>query len=465
MQKTALALMTGVSLICTISACQPKADISEPSESVPLKVVKDTDTQSLIETSEPKIVADKAVIAKNCIALNQTMQKINGNSEIEAIESVQHLLRTCLPTASNTEVLELLKNYQAMYQQFLTDKVEVNDESLNNAIYELHYGEGLSSDQLKTLSPRAQYLIGLVNSDADVRIRDLGEGYFSFDHNLKAMADLFMPYLRKDQAAFIGRMAQDNQEIFWSDAAITTSFEELIGRAIFWDDYIQNYPNGYAVKDAKILLNLYQHALFFGSDNTDWTDYDFHEFTSSEYKQLMIGVAERPESTLTHNARTFLKFMTLSDSERQQITADETGTSNSYNSLEEILRIYPPWDVRHYRDCLNGVFCKNDIDFENLKVSTAFAAACPSTGFGSMQLEDDLKVWGFDTEFNDKTLECEPLNLKDYSDFKCILNTDWNDNLSISFYNQSGWFKSAYANSEDCGLALKGHLAADNEKM
>lgn len=465
MQKTALALMIGASLICTISACQPKADTSEPSESVSLKVVKNTDTQSLIETSEPKMVAGKAIMAKDCIALNQTMQKIDGNSKIESIKNIQDLLRTCLPTASNTEVLELLKNYQAMYRRFLIDKIEVDDESLNNAIYELYYGEGLSPDQLKTLSPRAQYLIGLVDSDADVRIRDIGEGYFSFDHNLKAMAELFIPYLRKDQAAFIGRMAQDNQEIFWSDAAITTSFEDLIERAIFWDSYIQNYPNGYAIKDAKILLDLYQHALFFGSDNTEWTDYDFHEFTSPEYEQLMIGLAKRPESTLTHNARTFLKFMTLSDSERQQITVDETGTSNSYNSLEEILQVYSPWDVRHYRNCLNGIFCENDIAFENLKVSTAFAAACPSTGFGSMQLEDDLKVWGFDTEFNDKTLECEPLNLKDYSDFKCALNTDWNDNLGISFYNQSGWFKSAYANSEDCDLALKGHLAADNEKM
>jgi len=44
---------------------------------------------------------------------------------------------------------------------------------------------------------------------------------------------------------------------------ITTTFEELVERAVFWEDYGQRYPNGYAVKDTKFLLDVYRNAIFF----------------------------------------------------------------------------------------------------------------------------------------------------------------------------------------------------------
>lgn len=358
-----MSFIIGSSLLLsiTVTACQPTS--STPSGQT--QAVEESNTPTVVDKPEPS-KKSLGVDAKTCVQLNQTMQTVDGTSKIEDTYAIQKQLDACLPTASNAEVMALLSNYESMYGRFLADDTDIDDENLestyenfNSVVYDLYYEESATSEQLQTLSPRVQYLIGLIQSGADVRFRDLGEGLFSFDHDMLAMANIFIPYLQKDQAAFIQRMALDNQESFWMDASIAVSFEELIERAIFWEDYIQQYPNGYAVKDAKILLDLYRHALFFGSDNTDWTDDTFHEFLEPEFKQLMIQLTKRPNSTLAKDARTFLRFMTLNDDERQRRYSDQNtdDSGSSYGQLQVALQLSSPWSMQHYRDCLNSISC------------------------------------------------------------------------------------------------------------
>lgn len=366
MQKITLTFMLA-GLALTTSACQPKPKTSD----TPQQPIKPLDTSTLVKASEPKVIKDNSVKAQTCLALNQAMQKVDDSSKIEAIYAIQEQLKSCLPTANNAEVMALLKSYQAMYNRFLATDFdsELDNETFNNAIYELSY-EGLSSAQLKTLSPRDQYLVGLVKSDADVSIYDEGEGYYSFTHNLEAMANIFTPYLRKDQRLFIQRMAIDNQETLWSDASITATFEELIERATFWEDYIKSYPNGYSSKDAKGLLDLYRYQLIFGSDNTQWTDDAMHEFESPEYKVAIERLAKRSNSVLAQDAREYLEFMAMSDSERQQKypvpSVDEDGDEmNDWAQVRYQFRqatsIHSSWDYESSRDCLITIIC---LDYE-----------------------------------------------------------------------------------------------------
>ncbi len=364
MQKTTFALMlVGVAL--TTSACQPKTETSEQ----PVKPL-DTSTPIKVEASEPKVIKDNSIEAKTCLALNQAMQKVGDNSKIEAIYAIQEQLKACLPTANSAEVMTLLKSYQTMYDRFLASNLdsESDYETFNDAIYELSY-EGLSSAQLKTLSLRNQYLVGLVKSDADVSIYDQGEGYFSFTHNLEAMADIFTPYLREDQSKFIQRMAIDNQDTFWSDASVTVPFEGLIERALFWEDYIRQYPDGYGIKDAKYLLDFYRYIIFFGADNTQWTDDAIREFSMHEDEQMIRRLSKHPSSILAKDSQNFLKFLTLPDSERQQKypapSTDEEG--HEYGDwaivryqLDKALQIPSIWDEIENKDCFNGLFCMDE---------------------------------------------------------------------------------------------------------
>lgn len=377
MQKTILSLAIGLIFLLGMSACQPKSDTS--SESSETKNTEQVNTPTSLEKSATKTTTatDSALDAKTCLELSKSMKKVDETSKIEAIYAIQKQLKACLPTASNGEVLNLLKDYQAMYERFLWDDdaaAAINetdfDEDYYDVMYALEWNEKVPEEKLQKMSARTRYLIGLIQNDADVRAYNLGEGYYAFSHDLKAMADIFTPYLRPDQKAFIQRMAKDNQDIFWSDAAITTSFAELVERAQFWEDYITRYPNGYAVKDAKILLDLYRYALFFGSDNTRWTDDDIREFLEPEDKQTMVALTKRPNSILAKDATNYLNFMALSDSERQEHypapSTDEDGyemheSSMTYYRLNQAMQIPPIWHTDgDNRECLNGLFCQTE---------------------------------------------------------------------------------------------------------
>ena len=374
MQKTILSLAIGLSFLLGMSACQPKSDAS--SETNEGKNTEQVNKPAPLEKSATKTTTatDSALNAKTCLALSDAMKKVDDSSKIEAIYAIQKQLKACLPTASNAEVLNLLKDYQAMYERFLWEETDLNNSEFDQDFFDvmnaLEQGEKIAEEKLKNLSPRVRYLIGLIQNDVDVRVYNLGEGYYAFSHDLKGMADIFTPYLRPDQKAFIQRMAKDNQDIFWSDAAITTSFEELVERAQFWEDYITRYPNGYAVKDAKILLDLYRYSLFFGSDNTGWTDDAIREFIEPEYKQTMVALTKRPNSILAKDATNYLNFMALSDSERQELYPAPSTNEDGYEmddwtriheQLNQAMQIPPIWKIgSSNRECLNGLFCQTE---------------------------------------------------------------------------------------------------------
>lgn len=374
MQKTILSLTIGLSFFLGMSACQPKSDTS--SESSETKNTEQVNTPTSLEKSATKTTTatDSTLDAKTCLELSKSMKKVDETSKIEAIYAIQKQLKACLPTASNAEVLNLLKDYQAMYERFLWEETDLNsaefDQDFFDVMNALEQGEKAPEEKLKNLSPRVRYLIGLIQNGADVRVYNLGEGYYAFNHDLKAMADIFTPYFRQDQKAFIQQMAIDNQDIFLSDAAITISFAELVERAVFWEDYITRYPNGYAVKDAKVLLDSYRYYLFFGSDNTQWTDDDIRELIEPEYKLTMVALTKRPNSILAKDATNYLNFMALSDSERQEQypapSTDEDGyemheRSMTYYRLNQAMQISSVWEVdSSNRDCSNRVICQTE---------------------------------------------------------------------------------------------------------
>lgn len=364
MQNTLFSLTTVISLLVALSACQPK--VETPTKSNDRQKVEQNNQQPLsIEQSKPAVVTEPAIDAKTCLALSKSMEKINNTSKIEAIYGIQELLKACLPTASNAEVLSLLENYQAMYERFLITNETIEDVNFNIVMEMADEGKKVPEPLLNTLNPKLQYLIRLVEDDADVRVIYQGEGYYEFIHDLQAMADMFTPYLRQDQKAFIERLAMDNQKIFWFDAAIAFSLQELIERAQFWEDYLARYPKGYAHQDAKHLFEIYRYLLVFGSENTQWTDDSIHEFLDPEYRSLILKLARRPNSVLARDAQAFLDFIALSDSQRQEKyptpDMDENGNEMSEWAIasyqkERALPLESPWQV-DTKNCMNGVFC------------------------------------------------------------------------------------------------------------
>lgn len=388
MQKTTLSLMMGASLLFAMSACQPPADMPKTSDSsdtsnklsTSTQTVKQSDTQPLIEAKTPKALT-KALVALSeeqltnrlvCTKLSDSMKVIDEKSKIEDIHGIQRQLNACLPMADNVEILQWLTEYQALYGRFLGSNDSMDYAEFHDIVETIDQGKKLSVKQLKTLSPRKRYLIDLVQSNADVSVLYVGEGIFMFHHNLQAMADLFIPYLPNDQAEFIQRMAQDNQDIFWNDGAVAVSFDEVMARAVFWEDYIQRYPTGYFSQDAEDLFTTYRYVLFYGSNNTQWTNDAIHEFIDPKDEQAIQQLAKRSNSILAEDAQNLLDFMALSDSKRQKKypvpSKDDNGNKIDdweipRYQLTEALQKPLPWENKNNRDCLSGIICV-DYNFE-----------------------------------------------------------------------------------------------------
>lgn len=374
-QNRRISLIVGLSLLSGVTACQPPSDKTIPSEttSTSVQTEKPPSTSSLAEAKTPKALTTALVALSEdtlteqliCTKLHDTINAINNKSKIENIHSVQRQIQACLPTASNAEILQWLADYQAMYQRFLQFDSPTDSAAFFTVMSHVEQGKKITVAQLKQVNPRVRYLIGLVMSRSDVSVRYLGEGDFEFHHDLKAMADIFSPYLPDDQSAFIQRMAKDNQAIFWFDAAIAFYFEALVERAVFWEDFIKRYPKSRFYTDAKSLLNTYRYLLFFGSENTQWTDDDIRQFHDPADEQLMRQLAQRNDSELAQDVQKFLTFMQQSTAERQKRypvpDKDENGRKINqwevaHYQLDKALEIPSPWKEDN-KDCSTGILC------------------------------------------------------------------------------------------------------------
>lgn len=375
-QMNRRTLIIGASLLLGLTACQPPSDKTDSSDTPSTSAQTETapSTQPLAEAKTPKALTKALVTLSEktlkeqliCSKLDDTINTIDNKSKIENIHAVQRQIEACLPVADNAEILQWLEAYQAMYGRFLNTDSSMDDEAFYSVMDNIDQDEKLTVAQLKLVNPRVRYLISLVRSKADVSVRYIGEGHFAFHHDLSAMADMFTPYLPDDQSEFIQRMVQDNQEIFWFDAAIGISLEELVERAVFWEDFIGRYPDSRFYDNAKALLDTYRYLLFFGSENTQWIDDEVRKFYLLKDERLMTQLTERTDSQLAEDVQKLLVFMAQSDSERQQLypvpDKDENGHKINewevtHYQLSQALDISSLRDTVRDRNCLHGVIC------------------------------------------------------------------------------------------------------------
>lgn len=378
-QKKKTALIISASLLFAITACQPPADKTESSNttSTSAQTENPPSTQPIKEAKTPKELttalvdssAEKLREQLICTKLGDTINAIDNKSKIENIHAVQRQITACLPAANNAEILQWLEDYQAMYRRFLKLDSAMDDEALFTVMSDIEQGKTIAVSQLKQVSPRVRYLIGLVRSRADVNVRYMGEGHFEFHHDLTAMADIFTPYLPDDQNAFIERMANDNQELFWFDTATAFSFEELVERAVFWEDFMTRYPHSHFYNDAKALFNSYAYLLFFGSENTQWLDDNIRKFYIPADERLMTQLTKRIDSDLAQQVQKLWIFMQQSDSERHQSYPVPKKDKDGHKiddgqvaryQLKQALEIASQWDTVRERNCLNGIICVDE---------------------------------------------------------------------------------------------------------
>lgn len=191
-------LLTSLLLI-SISACDAQSDevfeakttankVSQTElKHSPLEDMEGIESEDIVEENNIKAIS----VDKNkadCNTVRDMMLQVSNTSKIEAIYQVNEALPACLEQAGSTTALMLLKEYDEMYDRFLNDGMQSEDEIdvFYDIAYKLDSGKTIPKSDYAKLNPHLKYLLTLSQGDEDVHLQYLGEGYYTFNHDLSA---------------------------------------------------------------------------------------------------------------------------------------------------------------------------------------------------------------------------------------------------------------------------------------
>ncbi|MDQ9023045.1 hypothetical protein RFI02_18240 [Acinetobacter sichuanensis] len=306
----------------------------------------------------------KPIIETTADCLTDTQEilsKIDQKSSIQQLSSANFVLKKCIKTLNHAQLYTLLATTDKMYARFLT--TTSGDDSLTglNAYgYAKFYpenaqdlGYNTAESIKKTLPKRDQYLMDQIGKEY-IQFLDIGEGYFDLKRHPLYVADLFASYLPEAEAVFIRRMAQDNSDILYSDAAISIPWQTLVERALFWEKYLEKYPNSRFNQDAKNLFHEYEYLSFMGSDNSDTFGFSNGHYVveSEEVLPALKWLAKQPHSKIAEKARIFLDYTA-----KNYATIGDQDYDKQHESLIKLLKLTPS---NYEIDCHTGALCKKN---------------------------------------------------------------------------------------------------------
>lgn len=319
-----------------------------------------------------------------CQTLSQNLEKIGRSSTVESLTQANTQLKKCMTQADNTQQLKWLDDSTKMYKRFLdADTDEKSLDALSEYSYSILDNENNHPDRrtstiqvgsqelFKKLAKRDQYLLKH-QGQAYIEFQYIGEGVFEYRRQPQYILDIFAPALPKDQQRFVKQMAKDNQDILYNDAALTISWNELVNRALFWENYLKQYPNAKFKTDAQSLLDEYRYLIFLGVDNSPVSDeFAPNTWIDPDALAAIKALAKRTDTNLASTAQKFLdfiatpieqrseKFQIVSDSDIHEasVTSESHETPNPYEQLKSLLQLSSPWEKERQKDCHVDAIC------------------------------------------------------------------------------------------------------------
>lgn len=324
---------------------------------------------------QKKVVDAPPPIPTECKPLSKQMESINNNSQIKDLNKINSLLKNCVQSVPNKQQLIWLTQSTQMYANFLNTTKNTEKEYTAFIDYGYHLlaqqelSEKIKDDPslFKKMSPRDQYLVNNKNK-AYIDLQYVGEGLYEYRRHPKFLLELFAPHLPIEQREFIQKMALDNQEIFTNDSALSIEWSQLAERALYWEKYIQQYPDSYFIKDANTLFDEYSYYLFLGTDNTPISD-DLapHKWINEDALKTIRQLSKIENSVLAEKANKFLTFIKTPIAKRNRQfdinPIDQDGDKKeqrtiSFEQLQQHLDLKTPWrENQTVVDCHTDAVC------------------------------------------------------------------------------------------------------------
>lgn len=332
------------SIICTLWAfilgCQPSGTPKIINERVETRTIA-------------KPIIDLSAICKN---IEKDMANINAQRTTLALEDINQNLKICLPLLNHQQQYKLMQLSTKMYQRFLTvDRNHEQQIAFEHYALEMAQYPTIQQSHFQALTARDQYLLKH-KGQAYVEIIDLGDQQVDYRRNPDYLARIFAPYSPESERIFIQTLAQQNKKPVLQDGRLLLSPNELMTRALFWQEYQNLYPNSYFASDAKFLMQKYRYYLFFGAQKSPASDsYSNRTSIHIDHLNAIEQLAQNHRSPLSQHAAQYLSFLDMNTEQRDAIPSSKT-KSTLEQQLASYMTVYDPKHPQN-KNCLSDAIC------------------------------------------------------------------------------------------------------------
>lgn len=322
----------------------------------------------VIEKEQQAKQVEKAVPDLNliCQNLKKEMLEMSSQRTTFALEQINQDLRMCLPLMDFSEQKSMMGLADQMYQQFLKIKrTPEQQQAFNLYAFDESQYPTIQQRHFEQLHQRDQYLLRH-KGQAYIELSDEKQSESDYRRNPQYLAKVFAPYFPEAEKVFMQELGDENQQALVSQQTLNIGPDEIVRRALFWENYVKQYPQSSFRHDAQYLTQVYTTILFLGlpqapvSKNYEGS-LDIQIMTLTEIEKL----ATQKNSRLADQARQFLKFIELGDEQRSKLMTvkstdhDVNADQQARNQLIDYLNL-KSFDLNRSPkiDCFSDAICR-----------------------------------------------------------------------------------------------------------
>ena len=148
---------------------------------------------------------------------------------------------------------------------------------LSNTANDEYYGQVPSDffntyDSFEKLPPAYQPIMKELNGYG-IQLEDIGEGCADLSFYPDYFYELFKPYTTEATRRYLELLAYERANEFLFDAAVTITWEELAGRIVSFEEFLNKHSQSMFAGEIKDMYNSYTGLLLTGCDNTPTCDW------------------------------------------------------------------------------------------------------------------------------------------------------------------------------------------------
>ena len=302
----------------------------------------------------PKVQNTAVDLTLMCQNIKKNMAEINDKRTTFALEQINQDLKVCLPLLDLEQQKALLKLSLDMYDHFLyVTRTPAQQIAFERYAFDMAQHPTIHQSHFEQLTPRDQYLLKH-QGQAYVEVMDTGNEQLNYRRSPEYLARIFAPYMPEAEKVFIENLSHQNIETAVQNQSLQIEPFEVARRALFWEDYIQQYPQSSYLSDAKYLLAQYRYFLFIGAPKSLVSD-DYHDQYSvrvSSWEEIE-KLSKLDDSELSKLAKKFIQFYHMSEEQRRQNIHAPTSAS----AEQQLLHYLNLTHERSSKNCFSDAIC------------------------------------------------------------------------------------------------------------